>query len=66
MAKKLVEERGRDQLLGYLLNERQSQDATREWIIIWLDTWCPIDPALVKRVMAQVRAKEPKARRAKQ
>ena len=44
-------------LLGYLANERQSQDDTRDWIMTWLDTWCPVDPELVKRVMAKVKGK---------
>jgi hypothetical protein len=55
---------GRRQLLGYLVNERQSQRATREWLLTWLDTWCPVDPELVERVMRKVRAPaKPKRKR---
>lgn len=55
---KQVNESGRKQLLGYLINERQSQDQTRDWIITWLDTWCPVDPELIERVMTKVREAE--------
>ena len=54
---KPVNENGRRQLLGHLANERQSQDDTRDWIMTWLDTWCPVDPELIKRVMAKVKGK---------
>ncbi len=48
---KEVRPEGRDQLLGYLINMRQSQEKTREWIETWLDAHCPIDPERVRQVL---------------
>lgn len=38
---KPIRQEARDQLLGYLINVRQSQQETREWIETWLDAHCP-------------------------
>lgn len=32
---------GITQLVGYLLNESPTPTVLREWVVTWLDTWCP-------------------------
>lgn len=60
-----VNHNGRKQLAAYIINSDHSQQDTRDWVMTWLDTWCPVDPQLIERVMSKVREAERPKRRAR-